>query len=126
MKLLPLGVQDTAWAAPRSWNIKPLAGPADLYHLPIVSNPPRSAMFRQIKDWFATAGLEPARLDICSSVAVIGHLPEGSRLSATRLHENVACSRPACMLVKSATEPSLRASPRAFRLPSGSASPRMV
>ena len=31
-------------------------------------------MFRQIKDWFATAGLEPQRLDLCSSVAVIGHL----------------------------------------------------
>ena len=31
-------------------------------------------MFRQITDWFATAGLEPQRLDICSSVAVIGHL----------------------------------------------------
>ena len=46
----------------------------DLYRLPIVSNPPRSAMFRQIKDWFATAGLEPQRLDVCSSVAVIGHL----------------------------------------------------
>ena len=74
MKLVPLGVQDTAWAAPRSWNVAPTAGPADLCHLPIVSNPPRSAMFRQIKDWFATAGLEPARLDICSSVAVIGHL----------------------------------------------------
>lgn len=74
MKLVPLGVQDTAWAAPRSWNVAPTAGPADLCHLPIVSNPPRSAMFRQIKDWFATAGLEPACLDICSSVAVIGHL----------------------------------------------------
>jgi DNA-binding transcriptional LysR family regulator len=31
-------------------------------------------MFRQIKDWFATAGLEPTRLDLCSSVGVIGHL----------------------------------------------------
>ncbi|GGH32162.1 LysR family transcriptional regulator [Alsobacter metallidurans] len=74
MRLVPLGVQDTAWAASVKWGLGPQVRPSDLHHLPIVSNPPRSAMFRQIKDWFATAGLEPSRLDICSSVAVIGHL----------------------------------------------------
>jgi DNA-binding transcriptional LysR family regulator len=74
MRLLPLGVQDTAWVASVAWGLGPVVHPVDLYRLPIVSNPPRSAMFRQIKDWFATAGLEPQRLDVCSSVAVIGHL----------------------------------------------------
>jgi DNA-binding transcriptional LysR family regulator len=74
MRLFPLGVQDTAWVATPSWGLGSEVRPADLYRLPIVSNPPRSAMFRQINDWFATAGLEPLRLDICSSVAVIGHL----------------------------------------------------
>lgn len=74
MRLVPLGVQDTAWVASVDWGLGPGIRPADLYRLPIVSNPPRSAMFRQIKDWFATAGLEPVRLDLCSSVAVIGHL----------------------------------------------------
>jgi DNA-binding transcriptional LysR family regulator len=74
MRLHPLGVQDTVWVAAASWGLGPDVRPADLYRLPIVSNPPRSAMFRQINDWFATAGLEPQRLDICSSVAVIGHL----------------------------------------------------
>lgn len=74
MRLFPLGVQDTAWVASVAWGLGPEVRPADLYRLPIVSNQPRSAMFRQIKDWFATAGLEPQRLDLCSSVAVIGHL----------------------------------------------------
>lgn len=74
MRLLPLGVQDTAWVASTAWGLGTDIRPADLYRLPIVSNPPQSAMFRQIKDWFATAGLEPQRLDICSSVAVIGRL----------------------------------------------------
>jgi DNA-binding transcriptional LysR family regulator len=74
MRLLPLGVQDTAWVASTAWGLGAEIRPADLYRLPIVSNPPQSAMFRQIKDWFATAGLEPQRLDICSSVAVIGRL----------------------------------------------------
>jgi DNA-binding transcriptional LysR family regulator len=74
MRLVPFGLQDTAWAAPAKWRLGSPVRPADLRDVPIVSNPPRSAMYRQIKDWFATAGLEPARLDVCSSVAVIGHL----------------------------------------------------
>jgi DNA-binding transcriptional LysR family regulator len=74
MRLFPLGVLDTAWFATGSWGLGPEVRPADLYNLPIVSNPPQSAMFRQINDWFATAGLEPQRFDLCSSVAVIGHL----------------------------------------------------
>lgn len=74
IKLVPLGIQDTDWFAAPEWRLGKTVRPADLHRLPIISNPPRSAMFRQITDWFATAGLEPQRLDICSSVAVIGHL----------------------------------------------------
>jgi DNA-binding transcriptional LysR family regulator len=74
MRLVPLGIQDTAWVAGVNWGLGDRVTPAELHRLPIVSNPPRSAMFRQIKDWFATAGIEPLRHDICSSVAVIGHL----------------------------------------------------
>jgi len=33
-------------------------------------------MYRQIMDWFGAAGLEPMRLDICTSVTVIAHLVE--------------------------------------------------
>lgn len=74
MKLVPLGVQDTAWVASTKWCLADVVRPSDLVGLPVVSNQPQSAMFRQIKDWFATAGLEPARHDLCNSVAVIGHL----------------------------------------------------
>lgn len=74
IKLVPLGVQKTTWFAAPSWGLSGTIRPADLARLPIITNPPRSAMFRQIKDWFATAGHEPERLDVCSSVAVIAHL----------------------------------------------------
>ena len=97
MRLLPLGVQDTAWVAATAWGLGTDIRPADLYRLPIVSNPPQSAMFRQIKDWFATAGLEPQRLDICSSVAVIGRLvSSGSALGvlpAKMMETDVAAGR---------------------------------
>lgn len=97
MRLLPLGVQDTAWVASTAWGLGTGVRPADLYRLPIVSNPPQSAMFRQIKDWFATAGLEPQRLDICSSVAVIGRLvSSGSALGvlpAKMMETDVAAAR---------------------------------
>jgi DNA-binding transcriptional LysR family regulator len=97
MRLLPLGVQDTAWVAATAWGLGTDIRPADLYRLPIVSNPPQSAMFRQIKDWFATAGLEPQRLDICSSVAVIGRLvSSGSALGvlpARMMEADVAAGR---------------------------------
>jgi DNA-binding transcriptional LysR family regulator len=97
MRLLPLGVQDTAWIAPTAWGLGERIRPADLYRLPIVSNPPQSAMFRQIMDWFATAGLEPQRLDICSSVAVIGRLvSSGSALGvlpAKMMEADVAAGR---------------------------------
>jgi DNA-binding transcriptional LysR family regulator len=76
IRLVPLGVQETVWAAAPSWKLPARARPADLWQLPIVTNPPPSAMFRQITDWFAQAGIEPSRLDICSSVAMIAHLVE--------------------------------------------------
>lgn len=74
IRLVPLGIQDTAWVASVRFGLSSGVRPSDLHRLPIVSNPPPSAMYRQIKDWFATAGLEPQRHDLCSSVAVIGHL----------------------------------------------------
>jgi DNA-binding transcriptional LysR family regulator len=74
VRLMPLGIQPTRWVVPAHWDIAPTVRPADLWRLPIVSNPPPSAMYRQVKDWFASAGLEPQRLDLCSSVAVTAHL----------------------------------------------------
>jgi DNA-binding transcriptional LysR family regulator len=74
LQLQPLGTQPTTWAAPPAWKLGPVVRPSDLRQAPIISNPPPSAMYRQITDWFATAGIEPSRLDICTSVALVAHL----------------------------------------------------
>lgn len=74
LRLMPLGRQATMWAASPRFGLGPIVRPADLKKLPIISNPPPSAMWRQIMDWFRTAGVEPQRVDLCNSVTVITHL----------------------------------------------------
>jgi DNA-binding transcriptional LysR family regulator len=74
VRMQPLGGQPTVWTAATSLNIGPRIRPADLRAVPIITNPPPSAMHRQIMAWFATAGIEPARLDFCSSVTMVAHL----------------------------------------------------
>lgn len=74
LQLKSLGTQPTVWAAAPSWRLPKRVRPRDLRGHPIISNPPPSAMYRQISDWFATAGLEPARLVVCTSVASVCHL----------------------------------------------------
>jgi DNA-binding transcriptional LysR family regulator len=77
LRLMPLGAQPTSWVAPSSWGMTGPVGPRDLASRPVISNPPSSAMHRQITGWFATAGVEPARLSLCTSVAVIAELVAG-------------------------------------------------
>jgi DNA-binding transcriptional LysR family regulator len=74
LRMLPLGAQPTVWTASPRWGLEGRVRPADLRSVPIISNPPPSAMYRQIVDWFSSAGLEPARLDLCTSVTVVAHL----------------------------------------------------
>lgn len=74
LRLIPLGVQQTTWAAAPSWGLGPKVRPADLVQVPIITNPHPSAMYRQISNWFRTAGTEPAQLDVCNSVTVIAQL----------------------------------------------------
>lgn len=77
LQLLPLGLQPTSWVAPAAWNLAGPVTPRDLWTLPVISNPPPSAMHRQIAGWFATAGIAPSRLSACTSVAVIAELVAG-------------------------------------------------
>jgi DNA-binding transcriptional LysR family regulator len=77
LRLAALGAQPTSWVVPASWNMTGPIGPRDLWLLPVISNPPSSAMHRQIMGWFATSGIEPARLSLCTSVAVIAELVSG-------------------------------------------------
>jgi DNA-binding transcriptional LysR family regulator len=74
LRLVPLGIQETTWAASPAWGLGPVVRPADLRQLPIVTNAFPSAMYRRIIEWFRTTGIEPANLDICTSVTVIVHL----------------------------------------------------
>lgn len=72
--LVPLGAQETAWIAATSFNLPQTVTPHDLVGLPIISNPSGSINYRQVRGWFASAGLTPRRLDICNSVAMLAHL----------------------------------------------------
>jgi DNA-binding transcriptional LysR family regulator len=72
--VLPLGQYDMVLAASPRHGLKPPVRPGDVRALPIISNPPPSRMFGTIRDWFRTAGLEPLRLSLCSSVSLIAHL----------------------------------------------------
>jgi DNA-binding transcriptional LysR family regulator len=76
LQLQPLGTQSIVWAASPGWGLPARVRPTDLKNIPIITNPPPSPMYRQINDWFASAGLEPARVDICTSVALVSHLVE--------------------------------------------------
>ena len=72
--LVPLGAQETAWIAATSFDLPPVVTPHDLVGLPVISNPSGSINYRQVRGWFASAGLTPRRLDICNSVAMLAHL----------------------------------------------------
>ena len=72
--LVPLGAQETCWIASTKWSLPALVSPHDLANLPIITNPEGSINYRQIREWFASAGITPARLDICNSVAMLAHV----------------------------------------------------
>lgn len=74
LRLIPLGVQENSWAAAPEWGLGTIVRPFEIRHLPIISNPHPTPMFRQIDGWFRSAGVEPLRLSYCNSVTVIVHL----------------------------------------------------
>ena len=73
-RLVPLGAQPTSWVASTRWDLPSVVTPHDLMAHPIISNPIGSINYRQVRGWFASAGLSPKRLDICNSVAMLAHL----------------------------------------------------
>jgi DNA-binding transcriptional LysR family regulator len=74
IRLVHLGRQEAAWIAAGSLGLGPIVRPADLQDCQILSNPPPSAMHRQITDWFSSADVKPRRLDFCTGQMVIAHL----------------------------------------------------
>lgn len=72
--LVPLGSQETSWVAGKAWHLPDLVRPQDLVALPIIANESGSINSRQVKGWFASAGLSPQILDTCNSVSMLAHL----------------------------------------------------
>ena len=57
-------------------------GPADIAHLPILTNPSPSNLYVSIADWFSTAGRQPGRLITCNSLGIMARLAcDGTGLS---------------------------------------------
>ncbi|MFC7396500.1 LysR family transcriptional regulator [Chelatococcus sp. GCM10030263] len=74
IRLVRLGRQEAAWIAAPSLGLRPTIRPADLQDCQLLSNPPPSAMHRQVIDWFSAADVSPRRLDYCTGQMVIAHL----------------------------------------------------
>lgn len=71
-----LGLQPTCWVASASLDLPSPATPDSLAKVRVISNQPGTIGYRQVIRWFASAGLRPAHLDICSSVAIQAKLVE--------------------------------------------------
>ncbi|KAA0970456.1 LysR family transcriptional regulator [Aureimonas fodinaquatilis] len=71
-----LGLQPTAWVASTSFDLSGVVTPNTLARIRIIANQPGTIGYRQVVRWFASDGLNPAQLDICSSVAIQAKLIE--------------------------------------------------
>lgn len=80
-----------------SWMISPdrefpdrVLTPADLRDVPIYTNPEPSLLHQSIHRWFQSAGLWPARVNSCNTLAVMAQLAmrrRGATLLPTALHQ---------------------------------------
>ena len=97
IRLVELGRQEAAWIAAANLGLSPIVRPADLQDCQILTNPPPSAMHRQIIDWFRAADVKPRRMDFCTGQMVIAHLVEEGVAAAflpVKLMETaLACGR---------------------------------
>ncbi len=91
MKIVPLGVQSSTWAAAPDCALPRVIRPRDIHHVPVLVNPAPSPNHRQTTAWFAAAGIEPMRLSFCNTVpSVVAHLVEagiGIAILPTKLIE---------------------------------------
>ena len=78
--LLDLGL---AWvAAPKLLSARGTYGPADFASLPILTNPAPSHLYTAITAWFASAGVQPLRVNTCNSLVIMAQLArEGAGIS---------------------------------------------
>jgi len=76
VRTMPLGIQEAAWVASPRHRLPNLVTPSDIIHLPIITNPQPSAMFRQTMNWFHSMRLEPQVISISYSISAIAHFVE--------------------------------------------------
>jgi DNA-binding transcriptional LysR family regulator len=74
IRLAPLGMQKTVWAASRKLRIKPRATASELSRFTVITTPPPTAMYRATVGWFADAGRQPGALCICTSLNAAAQL----------------------------------------------------
>ena len=90
-----LGLQPTSWVAARGFELAGPLTPGMLARVRVVSNQPGTIGYRQVVRWFASEGLKPSHLDICSSVAIQAKLIEagtGIGILPTRMVESQIAS----------------------------------
>ncbi|WP_457940380.1 LysR family transcriptional regulator [Mesorhizobium sp. 10J20-29] len=91
------GLQPTGWVVASSLDVPTPVTPDNLAKIRIISNQPGTIGYRQVVRWFASEGLKPASIDICSSVAIQAKLIEagtGAGILPTRMiDEQVASGR---------------------------------
>lgn len=71
-----LGQQPTSWVASPQLIVEGSVTPTDLQRVRVIANQPGTIGYRQVVRWFASQGLQPGFLDICSSVAIQAKLIE--------------------------------------------------
>ena len=77
LRIIPLGIQPSTWAAMPGLGLPQTIRPADIVHQTILINPRPYPNYRQTMAWFGSAGLEPLRVSLCNTVpSVIAHLVE--------------------------------------------------
>jgi DNA-binding transcriptional LysR family regulator len=77
LRIMPLGIQPSTWAAAPALGLPQNVRPVDLLHQTVLINPSPSPNHRQTMAWFGAAGLEPMQVSICNTVpSVIAHLVE--------------------------------------------------
>lgn len=90
-----LGLQPTGWVVASSLDVPTPVTPDNLAKVRIISNQPGTIGYRQVVRWFASEGLKPASIDICSSVAIQAKLIEagtGAGILPTRMIDDQVAS----------------------------------
>ena len=79
----PLVELELMWVASPKLKLGPGAlRPSDLARLPIITNPNPSGLHTSIAGWFASAGIQPTRINTCNSLVIMATLArEGAGIS---------------------------------------------